>query len=265
MRYGVLGQQTGGPACERVTGHMADSQKPGGTGHFPEHRGRPLLPPPRVWTQGRAQRVWRPRGQGVSLAHVSGQPLVGARHPGERAGWFPSDSSASRAGNSAGQCRAPRGTDQLLHFLRGGSVSCYTRQGWGLPNPWDEAGLSIPEGPPLKPSRVSSACPGSPSDRGRRTSGPDTPGPPDTRLLHLRVASDPGARLSQAGALAAPKHRKAAWCQDACPWPGTPVASSVQQRVGAKRKCSGTKKSQKGLQTVYPTWKSTGRAPKHPC
>lgn len=67
MRYGVLGQQTGGPACERVTGHMAESQKPGGTGHFPEHRERPLLPTPWVWTQGRAQRVWRPRGQGSAL------------------------------------------------------------------------------------------------------------------------------------------------------------------------------------------------------
>ena len=179
--------------------------------------GRRLLPPPQAWTQGRAQRVWRPRGQGVSLAHVSGQPEVGARHPGERAGWFPSDSSASRAGSSAGRCRAPRGTDQLLHLLNSGSVSCCARQEQGFPNPWDEAGLSSLKGPPLGPSRASSARPGSPSDRGGLTSGPDTPGPPDTRLLHHCSGSDPGAWLSQAGALAAPKHTEAAWCPGCLP------------------------------------------------
>lgn len=45
VRYVVLGQQTGGPACERVTGHMAKSQRPGGTGHFSEHRGKASADP----------------------------------------------------------------------------------------------------------------------------------------------------------------------------------------------------------------------------
>ena len=45
MRYGVLGQQMAGPACERVTGHMAKSQRPGGSGHFPEHRGKASAAP----------------------------------------------------------------------------------------------------------------------------------------------------------------------------------------------------------------------------
>lgn len=97
-------------------------------------------------------------------------------------------------------------------------MSCYTWQG-RAPKPWDEAGLSIPRRPSSQTQQRSSARPGSPSDRGREEQGlPHPRSSRHTAASPPRCSSDPGARPGQAGgALAAPTHTEAAWCQGCLP------------------------------------------------
>ena len=175
-------------------------------------------------------------------------------------------------GAQPGPCWAPRGTGQFLHLLNGGSVSCCARRERGLPNPWDKAGLSSPK-----------ALLSDPAERARPVLGPHQTGAGERQGLTPQVLPTHGCSTSALLQTLAPgSARQAHWLPpstqrqlgawDACPRLGTPVTSSdtcpaalPNKRVGAKYKTSRTKKNQKGLQTVYSRWKSTGRAPKHPC
>lgn len=200
-----------------VTGHMAESQKPGGTGHFPEHRERPL-PTPWVWTQGRAQRCG---GLGVR-----GQPCPCGRAarsqgetPCEQAG---SQVTPRRHGpGAAGQCRAPRGNeDQLLHFLRGGSVSCYTWQGPGAPQAPGMRRSLHPRRPSSQTQQRelgSSWVPINGAGGGGGIRASLHPRSSRHTAASPRVASD-RRRLSQAGALAAPRTQRQLGAR-ILPWP----------------------------------------------